>query len=42
MYEFAKRGYVVAAIDYRLGWVPGDERSPAKFLLSGECFFNTG
>ena len=23
--EFAKRGYVVAAIDYRLGWVQGDE-----------------
>jgi hypothetical protein len=24
--EFAKRGYVVASIDYRLGWVNGDEK----------------
>jgi hypothetical protein len=36
--EFAKRGYVVAAIDYRLGWVPGDEKKPCKnFCFLGEC-----
>jgi dienelactone hydrolase len=36
--EFAKRGYVVAAIDYRLGWVPGDEKKFCKgFCFDGAC-----
>ncbi len=25
--EFAQRGYVAATIDYRLGWVPGDQQT---------------
>jgi len=36
--EFAKRGYVVAAIDYRLGWVPGDEKQSCKnFCFVEKC-----
>jgi len=36
--EFAKRGYVVASIDYRLGWVQGDEKAICKnFCSSGPC-----
>ncbi|SFQ54890.1 carboxylesterase family protein [Parafilimonas terrae] len=36
--EFAKRGYVVAAIDYRLGWAPGDDKKYCKgFCFDGAC-----
>jgi|GEM_PF-3477011 len=39
--EFAKRGYVAAAIDYRIGWVPGDELQTCSstFCLNKECFY---
>jgi len=36
--EFAKRGYVVANIDYRLGWVPEDiKRYCSDFCFVGKC-----
>ena len=37
--EFAKRGYVVATIDYRMGWVPGDEKQTCNqnFCFSKTC-----
>jgi hypothetical protein len=36
--EFAKRGYVAAAIDYRLGWVKKDEkRSCSNFCYTDDC-----
>lgn len=36
--EFAKRGYVVANIDYRLGWVPEDLKRYCKdYCLVGKC-----
>jgi hypothetical protein len=38
--EFAKRGYVVASIDYRLGWVPEDTKKHCKnFCYTGSCSF---
>lgn len=37
--EFAKRGYIAATIDYRLGWVNGDE--DLQNCNTGFCF-NTG
>jgi predicted esterase len=36
--EFAKRGYVAATIDYRLGWVPGDEKIICN---TGFCFIKS-
>jgi len=36
--EFAKRGYVAATIDYRLGWVRGDEKALCNnFCSTGSC-----
>src|SRR5436853_6282152 len=36
--EFAKRGYIAATIDYRLGWVPGDEKTTcSNFCLTDAC-----
>jgi hypothetical protein len=37
--EFAKRGYVAATIDYRLGWVPGDEKQTCNnnFCFTTQC-----
>jgi carboxylesterase type B len=37
--EFAKRGYVAATIDYRLGWVKGDEKQTCSnsFCFNAEC-----
>ena len=34
--EFAKRGYTAATIDYRLGWLPEDDKQ--KTCNSGFCF----
>ena len=41
--EFAKRGYVVATIDYRLGWVKGDAMKPCRnnFCYSQLCAART-
>ncbi len=40
--EFAKRGYVAATIDYRVGWVPGDEKRSCKnFCMTGRCHTTT-
>jgi hypothetical protein len=39
--EFAKRGYVAASVDYRLGWVPEDDKKYCKdFCFDGICSRN--
>ena len=36
--EFAKRGYVAATIDYRIGWIPGDEQKACNsFCYTSDC-----
>ncbi len=36
--EFAKRGYVAATINYRVGWAPGDEQMDCEnFCITDKC-----